>query len=78
MKGVNIGGKNVNNLRYADDTALTAESPPELQVLLDKINEKGEEYGMRINVKKTKTMVISRTQGLSCKLVLNGKEIEQV
>ena len=78
VKGVNIGGKNVNNLRYADDTALTAESAPELQVLLDKINEKGEEYGMRINVKKTKTMVISRTQGLSCKLVLNGKEIEQV
>ena len=41
VKGISIGGKHVNNLRYADDMALTAESEPELQTLLYKSNEEG-------------------------------------
>ena len=60
MKGVNIGGVNIINLRYADDTVLLAEGPMFLQALLTAVNEKGKLYGMEMNIIKTKSMVISR------------------
>ena len=60
MKGINIGGVNINNLRYADDTVLLAEGPMFLQALLTAVNEKGKPYGMEMNTIKTKSMVISR------------------
>ena len=55
MKGVNVGGKNYNNLRYADDTALFAGNEKELIELSSKINEVGKQFGMKINIKKTNT-----------------------
>ena len=58
--GVSVGGKRLSNLRYADDTALMAESETELQRIVDRVNEVGKEFGMKINVKKTKTMVVNR------------------
>ena len=53
MDGVKIGGLNINNLRYADDTVLIAEIPEQLQEIIDKINEEGKLYGMKINAEKT-------------------------
>ena len=58
--GVSVGGKRLSNLRYADDTALMAESETELQRIVDRVNEVGKEFGMKINVKKQKTMVVNR------------------
>ena len=55
-----IGGHNANNLRYADDTALLAESEEELQKIVDEVKENGEKMGLKMNVKKTKTMLVSR------------------
>ena len=52
MKGVNIGGVNFNNLRYADETVLLAESPIFLQALIIAVNEKGKPYGTEMNIIK--------------------------
>ena len=60
MKGINIGGVNINNLRHADATVLLAEGLMFLQALLTAVNEKGKPYGMEMNIIKTKSMVISR------------------
>ena len=59
MKGINIGGVNINNLRYADDTVLLAEGPIFLQALLTGVNENGKPYGVEMNIIKAKSMVIS-------------------
>ena len=60
MKGINIGGVNINNLRYTDDIVLLAEGPMFLQALLTAVNEKGKPYGMEMNIIKSKSMVIRR------------------
>ena len=53
--GIKISGRNINNLRYADDTALTAESE-ELKSLLMKVKEESEKVGLKLNIQKTKIM----------------------
>ncbi|GFS11418.1 endonuclease-reverse transcriptase [Elysia marginata] len=55
-----INGVNINNIRYADDTVILAESEEQLQAMLNRIVDKCNEYGMEINSKKTKTMHIGR------------------
>ena len=62
LEGVNIGGHNINNLRYADDTVLLAENQEQLQKVVDQVNTSGKEYGMRMNSKKTKIMNITRNK----------------
>ena len=57
--GIKIAGRNVNNLRYADDTALMAESEEELKSLLMKIKEESEKAGLKLNIQKTKVMASS-------------------
>ena len=52
--GIKIAGRNINNLRYADDTTLMAESEEELKSLLMKIKEKNEKVGLKLNIQKTK------------------------
>ena len=52
-----IAGRNINNLRYADDTTLMAESKEELKSLLMKVKEENEKVGLKLNIKKTKIMV---------------------
>ena len=52
--GIKIAGKNINNLRYADDTTLMAESEEELKSLLMKVKEKSEKVGWKLNIQKTK------------------------
>ena len=57
--GIKIAGRNINNLRYADDTTLMAESEEELKSLLMKVKEKGEKAGLELNIQKTKIMASS-------------------
>ena len=54
--GIKIAGRNINNLRYADDTTLMAESEEELKSLLMKVKEKSEKAGLKLNIQKTKIM----------------------
>ena len=54
--GIKIARRNINNLRYADDTTLTAESKEELKSLLRKVKEKSEKAGLKLNIQKTKIM----------------------
>ena len=56
---INIAGRNINNLRYADDTSLKAESEEELNSLLMKVKEESEKAGLKLNIQKTKIMVSS-------------------
>ena len=52
--GIKIAGRNINNLRYADDTTLMAESKEELKSLLMKVKEESEKVGLKLNIQKTK------------------------
>ena len=54
--GIKIAGRNINNLRYADDTTLMAESEEELKNLLMKVKEESEELGLKLNIQKLKIM----------------------
>ena len=57
--GITFAGRNINNLRYADDTTLMAESEEELKSLLMKVKEESEKVGLKLNILKTKIMVSS-------------------
>ena len=54
--GIKIAGRNINNLRYTDDTTLMAESEEELKSLLIKVKEESEKFGLKLNIQKTKIM----------------------
>ena len=54
--GIKISGRNINNLRYADDTTLMAQSEEELKSLLMKVKEESEKLGLKLNIQKTKIM----------------------
>ena len=56
--GIKIARRNINNLRYADNTTLTAESKEELKSLLMKVKEESEKVGLKLNIQKTKIMAI--------------------
>ena len=71
--GIKIAGRNINNLRYADDTTLMAESE-ELKSLLMKVKEESENFGLKLNIQKTKIMA-------SCPITswqIDGKTVETV
>ena len=57
--GIKVAGKNVNNLRYVDDTTFMAESEEELKSLLRKVKEESEKVGLNLNIQKTKIMASS-------------------
>ena len=65
--GIKIAGRNMNNLRYADDTTLMAESEEELRSLMMKVKEESEKVGLKLNIQKTKIMasgpIISQQMG---------------
>ena len=56
QSGIKISGRNINNLRYADDTTLMAESEEELKNLLKKVKEESEKAGLKLNIQNTKIM----------------------
>ena len=59
--GIKIAGRNIHNLRYADDTTLMAETKEELKSLLMKVKEESERSGLKFNIQKTKIMASSPT-----------------
>ena len=59
LAGIKIAGRNINNLRYADDTTLMAESKEELKSLLIMVKEESEKVGLKLNIQKTKIMASS-------------------
>ena len=72
--GIKTAGRNINNLRYADDTTLMAESEKELKSLLMKVKEESEKAGLKLNIQKTKIM----TSGHITSWQIDGKAIETV
>ena len=58
--GIKIDGRNINNLRYADETTIMAESEEELKSVLMKVKEKSEKFGLKFNIQKTKIMANRR------------------
>ncbi|WP_426753141.1 reverse transcriptase domain-containing protein [Pseudomonas aeruginosa] len=61
--GIKIAGRNIDNLRYADDTTLMAESEEELKSLLMKVKEENEKVGLKLNIQKTKIMASWQIDG---------------
>ena len=72
--GIKIDGRNINNLRYADDTTLMAESEEELKSLLMKVKEESEKVGLKLNIQKTKIMA----SGLITSWQIDGEIMETV
>ena len=72
--GIKIAGRNINNLRYADDTTLMAESEEELKSLLMKVKEQSEKVGLKLNVQKTKIMA----SGPISSWKIDGETVETV
>ena len=72
--GIKIAERNINNLRYADDTTLMEESEDELKSLLMKVNEESEKVGLKLNIQKTKIMASSPIT--SCQI--DGETVETV
>ena len=72
--GIKIARRNINNLRYADDTTLMAESEEELKSLLMKVKEKSEKVGLKLNIHKTKIM----TSGPITSWQIDGETMETV
>ena len=70
--GIKIAGRNINNLRYADDTTLMAESEEELKSLLMKVKEESEKVGLKLNIQKTKIMASGPRWGNSDRLYFLG------
>ena len=71
--GIKIAGRNINNLRYADDTTLMAESEEELKSLLMKVKEESEKVGLKLNIQKTKIT----PSGLISSWDIDGETMEQ-
>ena len=72
--GIKIARRNINNLRYADDTALMAESEEELKNLLMKVKEESEKVGLKLNIRKTKIMA----SGPITSWEIDGETVETV
>ena len=74
LAGIKISGRNINNLRYVDDTTLMAESEEELKSLLIKVKVEGEKVGLKLNIQKTKIIV----SGPITSWELDGETVETV
>ena len=72
--GIKIAGRNINNLRYADDTALMAESEAEVKSLLMKVKEESEKVGLKLNIQKKKIMA----SGPITSWEMDGETVETV
>ena len=72
--GIKIAGRNINNLRYADDTTLMAESEEELKNLLMKVKVESEKIGLKLNIQKTKIMAYGPTTSWE----IDGETVETV
>ena len=82
--GIKIAGRNINNLRYADDTTLMAESKEELKSLLMKVKEEREKFGLKLNIQETEIMasgpitswqIVGETMEIVTDFILGGSKI---
>ena len=79
LEGIRIHGKNLNNLRYADDTALIANDEKNLQKIVTKVRDVSSKAGLDMNVKKTKTMIISKDpEGKKLNIRVGNEVLEQI
>ena len=76
--GIVVGGKIVRDVRFADDQGMVSGTERGLQKLMNKLNDTAKKFNMKINVQKTKTMVVSRNEGRTVKIKIDDQEIEQV
>ncbi|GFS10292.1 retrovirus-related Pol polyprotein from type-1 retrotransposable element R2 [Elysia marginata] len=79
FQGIGLGGHNINNIRYADDTVLIAQSEHSLQKMLDIVVKESEIKGLSLNIAKTESMTMSKKPPApSCKIRSNGTQVKQV
>ena len=74
--GITMGGRKINNLRYADVTTLLCESKEDLMELLTRIQHLSKEKGLLLNTRKTKIMVVDKNRTDDHEFILNGEELE--
>ena len=78
IAGIKVGGININNIRYTDDTALIATSQVNLQRLVDRVVVESTAYGMEVNVKKTECMVMTKKESIpECTITIKGEMVKQ-
>ena len=77
LEGISIGGRNLNNIRYADDAVLIADSEKKLQALMSKLMDECESKGLRINVDKTNTLTVTKSKE-KVKIKVGETEVKQV
>src|SRR6267154_2927886 len=78
---IKFNGINITDLRYADDAVLVADNRKKMQIMIDRLSRACKEYGMEINVKMIKVMVVSRKEemtGMQRSIMLDGVPLEQV
>ena len=74
-KGIHINGQHITNIRYADETIILAESEQQVQHMIDKLDATCKQYGMAMNAKKTKTMIVEKTPEKQCEVNVNGQRL---
>jgi hypothetical protein len=79
LEGIKVGGININNIRYADDTVLMADSEEKLQTLVDKLAVECNAVGLRINIGKTETMIVNKKkEEMSVEINIQNQAVKQV
>src|SRR6476661_10146852 len=77
-EGIRVGGEPIKDVKYADDQGMVANTETELQSFMDRLDTTAKHYDMKINIKKTKAMVVSRNGGERVKITVQGQSVEQV
>src|SRR6478609_4589742 len=77
-EGIMVGGELIKDGKYADDQGMVANTEAGLQSLMDSLNTTAKYYDMKINIKKTKAMVVSRNGGERVYITIEGQSVEQV
>ena len=77
-EGIKVGGKLLQDVRFADDQGMVADTENGLQKIMERLSATAEEYRMKINIKKTKVMRVSKSGGGRVSIMVEGKEVEQV
>ena len=76
--GVKVGGELIRDVRFADDQGMVDNSEAGLQRTMDRLSKTAKEYDMKVNVKKTKAMVVSKDKGIVVNITVDGQQVEQV
>ena len=77
-EGIRVGGELIKDVKYADDQGMVVNTEAGLQSLMDSLNTTAKHYDMKINIKKTKAMVVSRNGGERVNITVEGQSVEQV